>query len=73
MRNIENNSTAVIGLQYGDEGKGQIVDLLSSENDIVVRYNGGANAGHSVAIGNEKYVLHQIPIGVLTPGRINVL
>ncbi len=67
------NSTAVIGLQYGDEGKGQIVDLLSGEHDIVVRYNGGANAGHGVEIGNEKYVLHQIPIGVLTPGRINVL
>jgi len=73
MRNTKTKSTSVIGLQYGDEGKGQIVDLLSGKHDIVVRYNGGANAGHSVEIGNEKYVLHQIPIGVLTPGRINVL
>ena len=68
-----NLSTAVIGLQYGDEGKGQIVDIIAAKCDVVVRYNGGANAGHSVAIGDEKYVLHQVPIGVLTPNKQNVL
>lgn len=76
MRDRANNkttTTAVIGLQYGDEGKGQIVDWLSAQHDTVVRYNGGANAGHSVSIGNEKFVLHQVPIGVLTAGKTNVL
>ncbi len=66
-------STAVIGLQYGDEGKGQIVDLLAAEHSVTVRYNGGANAGHSVRIGNEKFALHQVPVGVLTQGTLNVL
>src|SRR6185295_3000724 len=66
-------ATAVIGLQFGDEGKGQITDLLAQQHDIVIRYNGGANAGHSVRIGNNTYALHQVPLGVLTPGRLNVL
>src|SRR5688572_27554810 len=66
-------ATAVIGLQFGDEGKGQITDLLVQQHDVVVRFNGGANAGHSVRIDNEAYALHQVPIGVLTPGRLNVL
>ena len=50
-------ATAVIGLQFGDEGKGQITDLLAQQHDIVVRYNGGANAGHSVRIGDKAYAL----------------
>ena len=66
-------STAVIGLQFGDEGKGQIVDLLAAEHRVTVRYNGGANAGHSVRIANEKFALHQVPVGVLTAGTLNVL
>ena len=65
--------TSVIGLQFGDEGKGQLVDYLTQEHDIIVRYNGGANAGHSVRIGDKKFVLHQTPIGCLSPGKVGVL
>ncbi|MEO0587523.1 MAG: adenylosuccinate synthetase, partial [Planctomycetota bacterium] len=46
---------AVVGLQWGDEGKGQIVDLLTADHDVIVRFNGGNNAGHSVHIGDEKF------------------
>lgn len=65
--------TSVIGLQFGDEGKGQLVDYLTQHHDIVVRYNGGANAGHSVRVGNQKFVLHQTPIGCLSDGKVGVL
>ena len=58
---------AVIGGQWGDEGKGKIVDLLSSDVDIVARYQGGANAGHTVYIVDKKIVLHQVPSGILRP------
>jgi adenylosuccinate synthase len=58
----------VIGLQWGDEAKGKIVDLLTLEHDIVVRYQGGANAGHTVVHGDQKYKLSLLPSGVLTPG-----
>ena len=60
--------TCVIGLQWGDEAKGKIVDLLTAKHDIVVRYQGGANAGHTVVIGDQKYKLSLLPSGVLTPG-----
>ena len=61
---------AVIGAQWGDEGKGKIVDILSEHYQIVVRYQGGANAGHTVEIGDKKYILHLIPSGIL---RENVI
>jgi len=57
----------IVGAQWGDEGKGKIVDLLSEEADIVARYQGGANAGHTVVLGEEKFVLHLIPSGILHP------
>ncbi|RMG65226.1 MAG: adenylosuccinate synthase [Calditrichaeota bacterium] len=57
-----------VGAQWGDEGKGKIVDLLSEQMDIVVRYQGGANAGHTVCIGDRQYILHLIPSGILHPG-----
>jgi adenylosuccinate synthase len=63
------SNTAVIGLQFGDEGKGQVVDRLTEHHDVVVRFNGGANAGHSVWIGQERFALHQIPSGILSPGK----
>lgn len=63
----------MVGLQWGDEGKGKLVDLLAREHHAVVRYNGGANAGHSVHVGNERYALHLIPSGILYPDKINVL
>ena len=59
---------AVVGLQWGDEGKGKIVDLLTPRVHMVIRCQGGANAGHTVIVGDEKYVFHQIPSGVLHPG-----
>ena len=60
--------TCIIGLQWGDEAKGKIVDLFTREHDIVVRYQGGANAGHTVVVGGEVYKLSLLPSGVLTPG-----
>ena len=55
----------VVGAQWGDEGKGKIVDFLAKDADIIARYQGGDNAGHTVVVGEEKYVLHLIPSGVL--------
>jgi adenylosuccinate synthase len=59
--------TAVFGLQWGDEAKGKIVDLLTSQHDIVVRYQGGANAGHTVVVGDKRYKLSLIPSGIFRP------
>jgi adenylosuccinate synthase len=66
-------SQSVFGAQWGDEGKGKIIDLLAREADLVVRYQGGANAGHTVVVGSEKYVLHLIPSGILHRGKVNVI
>jgi adenylosuccinate synthase len=58
----------VVGMQWGDEGKGKVVDVLTPHVNVVVRYQGGNNAGHTVVVGREKYVLHSIPSGILHPG-----
>jgi adenylosuccinate synthase len=63
----------VIGAQWGDEGKGKIVDYLANEAQIIVRYAGGANAGHTIVIGGEEYALHLIPSGVFYPDKIAIL
>ena len=63
----------VIGAQWGDEGKGKIVDLLAEHFDIVARYQGGHNAGHSVQIEDRSFVLHLLPSGIVHPGKICVL
>jgi adenylosuccinate synthase len=63
----------VVGAQWGDEGKGKVVDLLSERADVVVRYGGGANAGHTLVIGGKKVVTHLVPSGVLHPGKRCVL
>ena len=60
----------IIGCQCGDEGKGKIVDLLAAEADVIARCQGGANAGHTVCVGDQKYVLHLIPSGIIQPGKI---
>jgi adenylosuccinate synthase len=65
--------TAVVGLQWGDEAKGKIVDLLTERHDVVVRYLGGNNAGHTVVAGGEKYKLSLLPAGVLRPGVTSVI
>jgi len=63
----------VVGAQWGDEGKGKIVDLLAERAKIVARFQGGNNAGHTVVIGDEKYALHLLPSGILTPGVVPVI
>ncbi|MBQ3454094.1 MAG: adenylosuccinate synthetase, partial [Thermoguttaceae bacterium] len=61
------SATCVIGLQWGDEAKGKIVDLLTEQNDVVVRYQGGANAGHTVVFDGQKFKLSLIPSGIFRP------
>ncbi|QDV64116.1 adenylosuccinate synthase [Crateriforma conspicua] len=67
------SGTCVIGLQWGDEAKGKLVDLLAPRFDLVVRYQGGANAGHTVVAGDETYKLHHIPSGILHAGVQNLI
>ena len=70
---MSNKISVLVGLQWGDEGKGKIVDILSPEYNIVARYQGGANAGHTVVINGKKFVLHLIPSGIFTNGIICVI
>ncbi|MDR2312964.1 MAG: adenylosuccinate synthase [Spirochaetaceae bacterium] len=63
----------VIGAQWGDEGKGKIVDYLANEAQVIVRFSGGANAGHTIVIGDQEYALHLIPAGILYPDKLVVL
>jgi adenylosuccinate synthase len=63
----------LLGAQWGDEGKGKATDLLGSSVDYVVKYNGGNNAGHTIVVGDEKYALHLLPSGILTPGCTPVI
>ena len=63
-------TVVVVGAQWGDEGKGKLVDVLAERADLVVRYQGGANAGHTVVIGETQFILRQIPSGILHPGTI---
>ena len=64
---------AIIGSQWGDEGKGKITDLLGKKCDIVVRFQGGNNAGHTIIVGDKKIVLHLIPSGILHPHTVSVI
>src|SRR5262245_1942826 len=66
-------NVVVIGAQWGDEGKGKIVDWLSERADIIVRFQGGHNAGHTLVIGNETYKLALLPSGVVRPGKLSVI
>src|SRR3989304_709519 len=67
------NSVVVLGMQWGDEGKGKIVDLMTPGFDAVVRYQGGHNAGHTVRFGDRHFALHLIPSGILRPGMRGVV
>ena len=58
----------LVGTQWGDEGKGKLIDVLTGDVDMVVRFQGGNNAGHTVEIGAERYVLHLVPSGIFRPG-----
>jgi adenylosuccinate synthase len=66
-------AVVIVGAQWGDEGKGKATDLLAEHIDYVVKFNGGNNAGHTVVIGSEKYALHLLPSGILTPGVVPVI
>ena len=63
----------VVGAQWGDEGKGKIVDLLTARVQVVARFNGGHNAGHTVIVDGQKFVLHLVPSGILHPGILCVM
>ncbi len=73
MSSAEPRTLVVVGAQWGDEGKGKVVDLLAEHSDIVVRFHGGNNAGHTLVVGTERTVLHLVPAGVLHPGTICVI
>ena len=64
---------AVVGVNWGDEGKGRMVDLLTEHYDIVVRYQGGGNAGHTVVNEKGKFALHLLPSGIFRDGVVNIL
>ena len=68
MFDMKTRTLVVVGAQWGDEGKGKLVDVLAERADWVVRYQGGANAGHTVHIGDKSRVLQQIPSGILHEG-----
>ena len=67
------STLAVVGTQWGDEGKGKAIDYLATRADMVVRAQGGNNAGHSVVIDGKKYALHLVPSGVLNPTTVNII
>jgi len=66
-------NVAIIGAQWGDEGKGKIVDLFTHDADIIVRFQGGNNAGHTLVVDGKKTVLHLVPSGALHPGKLCVI
>ncbi len=66
-------NTVIVGAQWGDEGKGKVIDIYAKKADIVVRYQGGNNAGHTVVIGKDSFVLHLVPSGILHKGKICVI
>lgn len=72
MSVLQGNSV-VVGLQWGDEGKGKIVDVLTEHAEVVVRYCGGANAGHTVVINGQKYSTHLLPVGIFRPHALNLI
>lgn len=67
------SNVVIVGSQWGDEGKGKVVDILTEKADLVVRFQGGNNAGHTLVVGGEKYALHLIPSGILHPGKRGVV
>jgi len=66
-------NTIVVGSQWGDEGKAKVIDVLAEHADVVIRFQGGANAGHTVVVGNQEFVFHLIPSAIMRPGKICVI
>ena len=73
MKSVRGSAVAVVGGQWGDEGKGKIVDLISPSFDLVARYQGGHNAGHTVKFGDKHFALRLVPSGICRPGIVNVI
>jgi len=63
----------VVGAQWGDEGKGKVIDVLTEDADILVRYQGGNNAGHTVVVDGEEFIFHLVPSGLLHPGKVGLI
>src|SRR3989339_298316 len=63
----------LLGLQWGDEGKGKLVDALTSDYDVIARFQGGPNAGHTIEFNNQKHVLHTIPSGIFHSDKLNLI
>jgi adenylosuccinate synthase len=70
---LKSKFAVVLGSQWGDEGKGKLVDILSKDYDVCARFNGGANAGHTVVADGHKYAFHLLPCGILYPTCVNLL
>jgi adenylosuccinate synthase len=73
LSGLNSRSTAILGAQWGDEGKGKLVDCLSEKYDVVARFNGGDNAGHTVVKNGIKHALHLVPCGILSEKTKNIL
>ena len=67
------HNTVVVGAQWGDEGKGRVVDLISEKFDIVARFQGGSNAGHTIMLKDKKIILHHVPCGVLRKNKVSII
>jgi adenylosuccinate synthase len=67
------SNITIIGMEWGDEGKGKIVDFLAEKADVIARFNGGNNAGHTIEVDNKKIVLHLIPSGVMHKNKLNII
>ena len=72
-RQTNPSNIAVIGMEWGDEGKGKIVDFLAEKADIIARFNGGNNAGHTIEANNKKIVVHLVPSGVMYKNKLNIV
>ena len=70
---MKSQVTAVLGSQWGDEGKGKLVDILANKFSMCCRFNGGANAGHTLVVADKKYAFHLLPCGILNPNCTNVI
>ena len=66
-------NSVIIGAQWGDEGKAKVIDFLTEKADLIIRYQGGANAGHTVVVDGEKFVFHMVPSGIMSPDKICVI
>jgi hypothetical protein len=64
------SNSIVVGTQWGDEGKAKVIDWLTLRSDVIIRYHGGANAGHTVIVGDEKFVFHLVPSGIMYPDKV---